>query len=299
VFLVLTIGWRAAAFAIPFVLVSALPVLYWDHASGGWFSTYVFKIAYLSPIDFSRVTATLKDEFFGSMVGLTILFAIAGTTLVWRAGVKRALLEPWLWFIGAALFISFAGRASVGGNRNNLMPAYAVLCVAPALAARGTRLWRESWQGAARSGLFALIIVQFVLTSLVPKYPTSFIPTASMKSAGDRLVQHIASVQGPVMVPMHPYYAWLAGKEPAVDIQMLWHARMRGEEPLPGDLVARIRDHYYSEIISDGSNPFETEPEFATLLKSYYGQGKQIPAGESPRTNTGVIVSPEKVYLPK
>lgn len=299
VYLLFTEGRRAVAFAIPFALVSVLPVLYWDQASAGWFSTYVFKIAFLSPIEFGRATATLKDEFFGSMAGLTILLVIAGTALIWRTGLKAALLEPWLWFIGAALFISIAGRASVGGNRNNLMPAYAFLCIAPALAARGTRLWRESWQGVARSGLFVLIMVQFALTSLVPKYPASFIPTASMKRAGDRLIQHIASVRGPVMVPMHPYYAWLAGKEPAVDIQMLWHARRRGEAPLPADLVSRIRGHYYSEIISDESTPFETEPELAALLKSYYAPGTQIPPGESPRTITGVLVHPQKIYLPR
>ena len=299
VYLLLSEGRQAWAFAVPFALVSALPVSYWDRVSGGWFSTYVFKIAYLSPIDFHRVTATLKDDLFGSMVGLTILFIIAGISMILAKRWKGALIEPWPWFIGAALVISIAGRASVGGNRNNLMPAYAFLCIAPALAARGMRGWPESWQGAARSGLFALIIVQFALTSLIPKYPAGFIPTASMKSAGDRLIQHIAGAHGPVLVLMHPYYAWLAGKEPAADIQMLWHARLRGEAPLPEDFVARIREHYYAEIISDESSPFETEPELSALLKSYYTPGGQIPPSESPVTITGVIVHPQKIYLPR
>ena len=297
-YLSFTIRWQVLAFAIPFALVSVLPALYLDRVSGGWFSTYAFKIAYLSPLDFHRVAAILKDDLFGSMIGLTIPFFTAAISLVWRARGKSTLIEPWNWFIVAALFISIAGRASVGGNRNNLMPAYTFLCIAPALVARETRLWRDGWQLPARSGLFVLIIVQFVLTSLIPKYSFGFIPTSSMKSAGDRLIQHIASVQGPVLVLMHPYYALLAGKEPAVDIQMLWHARLRGEEPLPEDFAARIRDHYYFEIISDESF-FETQPDLYKLITTYYTHSETLTPDEAPPTITGVVVRPKVIYLPK
>src|SRR5690242_12318028 len=177
VYLIFTTGWQVLTFAVPFLLTSVLPVLYLNQVSQAWFSKYVFKIAYLSPIDFHRITTTLKDDLFGSMIGLTILFTTTLVGLIWRERGKGVLTEPWNWFIGAALFISIAGRASVGGNRHNLMPAYTFLCLAPALAARETRLWRDHWQVLARSGLFLLIIIQFGLTSLVPKYPIGFIPT--------------------------------------------------------------------------------------------------------------------------
>jgi hypothetical protein len=298
VYLSLTIGWQALAFAIPFALFSILPVLYLDQVFGGWFSTYVFKIAYLSPIDFHRVVAFLKDDLLGSMIGLTIPFIIAGISLVWRERRKNTLIEPWNWFIVAALFISIAGRASVGGNRNNLMPAYTFLCIAPALVARETRLWWDGWQVPAKSGLFVLIIAQFVLTSLIPKYPLGFIPTSSMKSAGDRLIQRVVSVQGPVLVMLHPYYALLAGKEPAVDIQMLWHARLRGEQPLPDDFVNRIESHYYSAIISDESF-FETQPDLHKLITTYYIQTETLNLSSAPPTITGVVVRPKVIYLPK
>jgi hypothetical protein len=272
--------------------------VYLDEASQGWFSTYVFKIAYLSPIDFQRIASTLKEDLFGSMVGLTVLLIIAGVILIRHRGGKSLLLEPWNWFIGAALFISIAGRSSVGGNRNNLMPAYTFLCIAPSLAARETRLWRNRWQGAARNGLFTLIILQFGLTSLVPKYSLGFVPTSSMKHEGDRLIQQIAMLHGPVLVLMHPYYALLAGKEPGVDIQMLWHARLRGEEPLPGDFVKKIQNHYYSAIVSDESS-FETESELYRLIAAYYKQAEALNSNEAPPTMTGVIVRPKLIYLPK
>ena len=298
VYLLFTIRWRAFAFAIPFALVSILPVLYLDQVSRGWFSIYVFKIAYLSPIDYQRVFATLKDDLFGSMAGLTVVFIVATISSVWREGGKSILMEPWNWFICAALFISIAGRASVGGNRNNLIPAYTFLCIAPALAAREVRLWRDRWQVRARSSLFVLIIVQFLLTSFIPKYPLGFIPTSSMKSAGDRLIERIVSVDGPVLVLMHPYYALLAGKEPGVDIQMLWHARLRGKEPLPDDFVNRIQNHYYSVIISDESS-FETEKDISELISKYYIKAELINISQSPVTNTGVVVRPKTIYIPK
>lgn len=297
-YLALTTGWQTLDFVIPFLVVSFFPILYLDEASQGWFSTYVFKIAYLSPIEVQRVASTLRGDIFGSMIGLTIPLLAASASLIRCEGWKRFLLEPWNWFICAALFISLAGRASVGGNRNNLIPAYAFLCIAPALAAREARRWRDRWQVIARNSLFMLVILQFGLTSFIPKYPLGLIPTASMKREGDRLIQHIARLHGPVLVLMHPYYALLAGKEPGVDLQMLWHARLRGKEPLPEDFVNRIRNHYYSAIISDEST-FETQSDVHTLLTTYYAQTEILDLNESPTTMSGVIVQPKIIYEPR
>jgi dolichyl-phosphate-mannose-protein mannosyltransferase len=298
VYLTFTTGWKVLDFLIPFVVISFLPILYLNQVSRGWFSTYVFKIAYLSPIDFHRVVTTLKDDLWGSMIGLTIPFIIAVVSLISYERGRKVLIEPWNWFIGAALFISIAGRASVGGNRNNLMPAYTFLCIAPALATRETRRWQDRWQVPSRSGLFILIIIQFVLTAWIPKNPIGFIPTSSMKSAGDQLIQRLASTQGPVLVMMHPYYALLAGKETAVDIQMLWHARLRGEEPLPDDFVSKIQNHYYSTIVSDEST-FETQADIHQLITTYYLEATVLTPSQAPLTNTGVVVRPKIIYVPK
>lgn len=287
------------SFALSFLLISVIPVIWLNEASHGWFSFYAIKIAYIGPIDLKRVTATFENDLFGSMIGLTIPFLFVVASLFWHGRWKSLLAEPWNWCIAAALFISIAGRASVGGNRNNLMPAYTLLCLAPALAARETSLWRDRWQVGTRSVLLVLIVIQFVLTSFVPKYPANFVPTQSMKNAGDQLIHDIADVPGPVLVLMHPYYALLAGKEPGVDFQMLWLARWKGEEPLPDDLVMRIENHYYSEIISDGTSPFESDPTLVSLLQRYYILHRAIPSSESPYTLTGVIVRPKQIYVPK
>jgi hypothetical protein len=97
---------------------------------------------------------------------------------------------------------------------------------------------------------------------------------------------------------MHPYYAMLSGKEPSTQIATLWYVRHRGELPLPPDMVKRIKMHYYSEIISDGSS-FETETALQTLLSIYYVPAQSLGYEQAPPTNTGVVVRPSLIYLPR
>jgi hypothetical protein len=141
-------------------------------------------------------------------------------------------------------------------------------------------------------------VLQFALTVFLPKYPVGFIPSSAMKIAGDRLIEQISKQSGPVLVLMHPYYAWLAGKKPSVAIQMLWHARLRGEQPLPEDFVNRIRNHFYSAVISDESS-FETQPDIAALIDRYYINQESLDPSQAPETMTGVIVRPKAIYVPK
>jgi hypothetical protein len=102
-------------------------------------------------------------------------------------------------------------------------------------------------------------------------------------------------VDGPVLVMMHPYYALLAGKEPGAHIASLWHARYRGRDPLPADLVAKIEEREYAAIVSDGSPFFESEPALLALIEAHY-RPEPLPAAESPPTLTGLAVRPRTLY---
>src|SRR6476469_8930722 len=57
-YLTFTIRGKVWTYVVAFMIISIPPVLYLNQVSHGWFSTYVFKIAYLSPIDFHRVLMT-------------------------------------------------------------------------------------------------------------------------------------------------------------------------------------------------------------------------------------------------
>jgi hypothetical protein len=140
-----------------------------------------------------------------------------------------------------------------------------------------------------------LMLVQFVMGRYDPK---RFIPTSAMRKSGDRLLQQISSVEGPVFVMMHPYYTLMAGKEPSSQIATIWYVRHRGELPLPNDFVSRIQNHYYSAIISDESF-FETQPDLHQLITTYYIQTKTLSSTQAPPTIIGVVVRPKLIYLPK
>jgi hypothetical protein len=128
--------------------------------------------------------------------------------------------------------------------------------------------------------------------------PLRYIPTPEMYQSGERLIERIAAEKGQVLVLMHPYYAWLAGKEPSAQIAAMWHARERGTLPLPPDFAARIEGQYYEAIISDNSL-FETEPELQQLLDNYYTPNELLGPAEAPPTMTGMVVRPEILHRPK
>ena len=104
---------------------------------------------------------------------------------------------------------------------------------------------------------------------------------------------------GDVLVMMHPFYAYEAGKPPAAQIQALWHARWRGRDPLPADFVARIQNRDYSAIISDQSPYFETEPALLApdrcQLRTERNTGHPGLAADDERPDR----SPRVIYVPR
>ncbi len=303
-YLLATEGRRGLVFTGAFALLVAAPTALLNVASQGWFVTYVFGIAFASPTDWRRALYTLGAEIFGDMGVLAALFVALAAILLVRYRQFALREQPWLLFVAAAILASVLGRASVGGARNQLMQAYALLCLTPAL------LWRELGRRPAnrwaRPALELAIVAQLCLTLVAPvgrlvePAPAQrYVPTAAMRAAGDRFIADLSATPGDVLVMMHPYYALKAGKQPSVQIQALWHARWRGREPLPADLVDRIESQAYSEIISDESPYFETEPALVALIEANYVREQVLSPDEAPATLNGLIVRPQVVYVPK
>jgi hypothetical protein len=172
------------------------------------------------------------------------------------------------------------------------MMAYTLLCLGPALLIRE---WEQhpALRPRRADGLVAgLVLIQLALGVY---NPWRYIPTPAMHRSGDTLIETIAATDGEVLVMMHPYYAWRAGKAPSVQIAAMWHARERGVLPLPSDFVARLESGYYTAIISDNSI-FETEPALQHLLDTYYQPARVLTERESPPTISGWPVRPSVIY---
>lgn len=303
--------WVRRSQAWPFlggcIAVGVLVFIWLQQATGGSFAYYVFGIqGGSSDVQPLRIIRSLALDFGGSMAALVAVYTLAALAAWRRQGWRFFVIQPWFLFTAAAIGAALLGRTSVGGNLNHLMPAYALLCLTPAL------LWAElvqrpeqtrRWASWALAGALAL---QIGLAFFNPaRYatgntlPLQLTPTAAMRDAGDRLIACIAAVDGRVLVLQHPYYALLAGKEPAVQISALWHARRRGRDPLPDDLAGWIRDQKAAMIIADESDYFETDPAWVGLLNTYHRPAATLTDNEAPPTLTGVVVRPRTVYLPR
>lgn len=331
-YLLAIVGRRAWIFWAAFVLLAGMPVLLAQRASDGWFGAYVFDIAFAAPLEWRRAGFALGAEFMGSAGVLTTAFIALLLAWLWtmRGDLRssqepeparrlsrlrqRAVGQPWLLFAGLAMLISLAGRASVGGDRNNLILGYAFLCLMPALLVTqrrrsgpdGPLQQCEVWQGRSRRVLPWLLVLQFGLTVVNPVYLAlgyrqagQLWPDAANRSSGERLVTRISAFPGDVWVMMHPFYAVLAGKPVVVQVQPLWHARWRGQEPLPADLVQRIVERQFAAIISDESQYFETEPALQQLIETYYVRSEHMDQSEAPTTFSGMIVRPKTIYVPR
>jgi 4-amino-4-deoxy-L-arabinose transferase-like glycosyltransferase len=292
---------RAWIFLLIFDVLTIVPLFILNWSTKGWFFYHIFYIASADPIEVSRLVNFITKELFGMMAGLSLMALLTGILGAQRLGLKVLREQPWLIGIGLAIVISAMGRIRVGGNVNNFMPVYTLLCLTPAIFMQAFNS-ESSVHTLARERIrwgdwivVSLILVQFALGRYSPP---RYIPSPEMRQSGDRLIQRIASMEDPVLVMMHPYYTILAGKEPSTQIATLWYVRHRGELPLPDDFVNRIQDHYYSAIISDESF-FETQPDFYKLIRTYYIQTETLNSNEVPRTITGVVVRPKAIYLPK
>jgi len=296
-YLFISVGRRAWLFTLIYLSLVTIPLFTLNAVTGGWFFYHVFRLAAGDPVEIKRVIHYAGFEVFGLMAGLSLMTMLTLLLGVRRAGLKFLLEQPWLPGIGLAAVISGIGRASVGGSLNNLMPVYAFLCLAPALLVGewNRRSLSPAWSRWRDWLVAALVLVQLALGAY---YPPRYIPSAAMRASGDRLIQRLAAIDGPVLVMMHPYYALRAGKEPATQIAALWYVRERGQRPLPDDFASRIENRYYSAIVSDESL-FETEPALQRLIRAHYYPAQTLGLEDAPTAPTGMAVTPQIIYLPR
>ena len=131
-YLALVFRWRVWPYVAVLAAAIALPTLILQANTGGWYLTYIVGIqASASELQAIRLALTLVLDFGGAM-GVLLLGYVLALIGAWLRWGWRSLRErPWLLFTAAAIAASALGRTSVGGNVNHLMPAYALLCLAP------------------------------------------------------------------------------------------------------------------------------------------------------------------------
>jgi 4-amino-4-deoxy-L-arabinose transferase-like glycosyltransferase len=102
-YLLLTVGRRVWVYALSLILVAGVPTLWLHFSSNGWFSFYVFDIAYASPVSWQRLVKTLGREIMGAMTVLALAFVLLGLLSFRRYRWHVLRRQPWLLFIPITL----------------------------------------------------------------------------------------------------------------------------------------------------------------------------------------------------
>jgi hypothetical protein len=222
----LVANWRVVPAYAGTLAILGLPTLWWlNRASDGWFWTYVFKLH--QQHDFYAGRA-----FLGSPVRLLLLLGPAVLCVPWALQRARS---PGLVY-ATVLACAGAGAACLGfGTQwaftNAFIPG--VFFVSIAIGVAAGRLVGEGAPRLRPHAVYALLAVSILVApgGLLPPFsriaprdwaiernaPTGYDPRPYLPTADDRqraadLIARLRATPGEVLIPFHPFYAYLAGK---------------------------------------------------------------------------------------
>ena len=321
-YLLITQRRHALDYLVIYLAAVLVPMAIMDRLTGGWSTFYLIVVPQGDPIAPSRILDYARHDLLQDLGPLFALLIALGMARLRGLPPQSRLSRDWPLFALLAVLTSGWMRARTGGNLNSLLPAYAFLSLIPVLffadllgaedfstPTRGniveasTATAPDSVSGAMRTGVpsFAptlLCLAVLWQLALGIYNPLSALPRSGMRESGQRLIERIRQMPGPVLVLEHPFYAFLAGKAPGVALTALWHARLHGVLPLPPDLADRIRNHYYALVITDDGEYPEVSAATDALLNASYRLEPLQPSDDGPQTLSGVVVQPQFYFVP-
>jgi hypothetical protein len=283
-----------------------------DRATGGWFWTYAYEV--LAAQDFSR------DRFvqsFGSILGkFPVMTAVIAAALV-AVGVARYLrrqlsssvrpLLVWSAVFAVGCVTGALGWGTQWAHFNAYLPAMVAGAIAAGAAipaiADATAALRPDLRGAAPAA--AALAAVALAGQLVAAWwsPAQFVPSEADRVAGDRLIDELRKLEGDVLIPFHPWYAELAGKQSFTHKMGLQNVSYRppgrraseGPPPWPvRGLREWLRDARFAAIVWDDR---AIDAYFPGLAQSYR-LDDYVPDDARPRVYTGARVVPKEIWVP-
>ena len=222
----LAVNWRIAlSFGIT-LAITGLPLLYWaNHSSHGWFWTYVFQLH--QSHEFYRARAWLGTPLW--LLALLGPSALLVPWAIWRKRSPGLLWASWFALVGAA--VACVGFGTQWAHINALIPG--IFFPSIAIGAAAGRLVAPTPPRLRPHAVFALlaagillapgILVRTLGTSVPRDWawylhpstgydPRPFVPSAQDRALGDAVIARLRAAPGEVLIPFHPFYAYLAGK---------------------------------------------------------------------------------------
>jgi len=300
---------RLAVYTLTAAVLGLGGVYLLDRITHGWFWIYVFKIHQAHDFNMDRFWASFGHilwHFPALTIAIAVTLIAVTATAILRPGPGRRLPEAsggfllWTATYAVSTVVGAIGWGTEFAHFNAFMPALlhgalAIGAAVPALAgcarvwARDHRLAHLAGPGAAA----AVALAGAITLARAGWEPRKYIPRDADRAAGAALVARIASIDGDVWVPSHPWYAHLAGKRMFVHRMGIKDVTARHPRPVIG-LDAALHDHRFAAIVLDHHDVHQEIPGFT----SQYRTDLALPGGERPRVYTGAPVVPEAIWIP-
>ena len=235
-----------------------------------------------------------------SSVAFWAFGAVPVAMIVWAWGARGRGIGPrTVSGVGAgavAVLTAAAMRGHEGGFVNVHMPL--LWCLAAGLGAVGAR-WMARTQGRAREAaatVMAGVVSAQLLWSLALLEPATLRPTPADYAAGQRVVDAVAAVDGPVLSPFAAWIPVYAGREPSLHYMGVWDLDYPGA-PYREDLQRyreALKRHHWAAIV--GSN----QRFLDGLTQDYRPAGELVPPKSGAlMPKTGWNARPWRMLKPK
>ncbi len=281
-----------------FVGLLVLAELWFNWRTHGWFWYYTVTIPRGFPVLPHALWRFWKDDVFPYV---TLAF-VTSLLFLWQtwANVQWSKLSWYGIFFASVFLNTWVVRSHRGSYLNDLIPFHAVLAL-------GFGLWIAYVQKLISNDVWKrgpVVLIVFLQLLALLYNPKLVVPNAQHVVTGNEVVSKIATFNGPVLVPFHPYLAMKAGKPPHMHIAAAydvlrsdpegWGQRLREETR------AALREQRFSAVILDQPLFWLMDETTERLLRKYY-EGP-LPLVENPdafRPLTGLRLRPEALYVKK
>jgi hypothetical protein len=243
-----------------FAVVTAASVLLLNHATGGWYGFYIFKVARGLPMVLRLAVLFVPVSVIEPLAAAWVV--IVAAAVMTRAKLKDAMFYA---FVSVALFggVWFV-EAHRGASVNSVMPVYAWTAVLFGVAIARLLDYAEE-SAAPRLAMAVLLGAAVQLVALVYN-PGRYIPPPDAVVKTQRFIDQLHALPGDVYVLNHSYDSLLAGKQPHAEGEALGavlDAKLgKTSSDLRAELDESLDGHRYTAIVIDDLSTTETAWHF-------------------------------------
>jgi hypothetical protein len=251
------------------------------------FLTYILDVPSSHPFVAKRFFWTAPKELF---LAMPWTLGVVGVLTFLNRRVIHKGNRFWMAQGLMGLFLSALMRGHHGGFTNVLIPGLWFMALWSGLIISHLR---QRWAGLPiRATTAALVAWQLWAGQWSPE---TYVPTEADKSAGDRVVDQLGQIDGPILAPWQPWMPVQAGNRPSIALIALWDIDHEGG-PLYEEaqvISESIANKHWAAILTARS-------KLKRGLKTHY---KKVdfdrPMGRALYPKTGWKVRPHALWEPK